>query len=93
MIGDVPIKYGDLPPVSGTAIDGAGGFLEQIIILTKQRDEALAALPDAEKLDILAEWVDLKDAESGSTSTEVQHALREWAAKARIVLTRAKDWE
>lgn len=45
------------------------------------------ALPDPEKMEMLADWFDCDDNERGDySSTEVQDDLRKWAAQARKAL-------
>lgn len=48
------------------------------------------ALPDPAKLEMLADWFDLDDANRGRTEcTEVQSDLRKWAQSARSALAAA----
>ena len=52
----------------------------------------LAALPDPDKLEILAKWLDLDDVvlRRGATSQPmVQDDLREWATRTRAAIKRA----
>jgi len=48
--------------------------------------ELEAALPESDKLELIALWFDKQDAMNGNTNSEVQVALRRWAAKAREAL-------
>ena len=45
--------------------------------------ELKAALPDPDKLDLLADWLDLKDAQEGRDGVEIQLDLRRWARLVR----------
>ena len=54
-------------------------------------EELVAALPDADKLETLATWLDIKDREWGYTGGDVQRDLRMWAKAARALLERAKE--
>lgn len=54
--------------------------------------EALEALPDTDKLELLAQWLDVKDNESGYTGDrEVQRDLRAWATRARAAITKLEQ--
>lgn len=57
----------------------------------KQRDEAVAALPDPDLLEMLAMWCDQHDVEADIAGEEIQHDLREWSAKARVILANAQQ--
>lgn len=61
--------------------------------LLAQNADLLAALPDPEKLDILADWLDIDDVvlrrrETGEAT--VQDDLRKWARLARAAITQVK---
>lgn len=45
------------------------------------------ALPDADKLDLLATWFDQDDARKGRTGSGVQRDLRDWATAARLAIS------
>jgi len=47
------------------------------------------ALPDPDKLETLALWLDLKEAADPSAGVEVQLDLRRWARKARDLLAKS----
>lgn len=49
--------------------------------------DLLAALPDPEKLELLASWIDVKHADN--PDTEVQDDLRRWAAGIRAAIEKA----
>lgn len=52
-------------------------------------EAVVAALPDPEKLDQLAEWLDLDDVRRNRAGhDEVQQDLRMWASQARTALAR-----
>lgn len=76
--GDIPrSEFDQLEPLD----------LEEEGVVSKQITQLEEALPDPDKLELLAFWFDRHDAATGNSGTEVQDDLREWARKIREVKT------
>jgi hypothetical protein len=58
-------------------------YLNAIAMLVSDKKELVAALPDPDKLEILAQHFDLQDLIDGCNKSEVQDELRRWATSAR----------
>ena len=54
-----------------------------------ERKKLIGALPDADKLELLAEWIDAKYPDD--LKPEAQDDLRLWANRIRVVLAEAKE--
>lgn len=62
-----------------------------ILALVEEVAALRAALPDPDKLELLADYLDTKDREIGHTADEVQDDLRLWATNIRALLARAGE--
>lgn len=60
---------------------------------TEEIVQLRAALPDPDKLELIALHFDMRDRIEGNTQTEVQDDLREWAQAARKILANIHMYE
>lgn len=58
--------------------------LENTVFKLLEKLEAVRSIP-ADRLDMLADWLDLKDSQRGVQEDEVQRDLRSWAGTLRKV--------
>lgn len=54
--------------------------------LEAENERLREALPDPERLEMIALWFDKQDARNGNPVSEVQLTLRRWATNARAAL-------